>query len=166
MLDLRAFELEPGGVRRETVPLRLDALRLGGQRYDVLPKEIPAVLELQPGQGGLFLKLAFEAVVRGPCMRCLEDAELPVSVRAQEYHDAAADPDDEELRSDYLDDMQLDVERWARDALVERVPDKIVCRPDCAGLCSHCGARLEPGVEHSCGEPETDSRWDRLRELL
>jgi len=46
------------------------------------------------------------------------------------------------------------------------LPDKILDRPDCAGLCPHCGERLESGVEHDCGNAELDSRWAKLRDLL
>jgi hypothetical protein len=61
------------------------------------------------------------------------------------------------------DSWMADVEAWARDALVFALPQKILCRPECAGLCPRCGERLEQGVEHHCGEEETDPRWDKLR---
>ena len=39
-------------------------------------------------------------------------------------------------------------------------------RPDCLGLCPHCGERLSEDDGHACGEPEPDDRWSKLRELL
>jgi hypothetical protein len=53
---------------------------------------------------------------------------------------------------------------WARDALALALPTSIVCREDCAGLCSVCGENLNraPGHEH---EREPDPRWAALREL-
>jgi uncharacterized protein len=98
--------------------------------------------------------------VRGPCYRCLEDAVVHVSIAASEYHEPAGG---EELRSDYVEADELDAERWARDALVFALPQKILCRPECAGLCARCGVRLEQGVEHLCGEEEADPRWEKLR---
>ena len=71
----------------------------------------------------------------------------------------------EELESPYLDEQQLDVRAWARDALALALPTQIVCRDDCAGLCPICGENLnraEPGHEH---EREPDPRWAALREL-
>jgi uncharacterized protein len=166
MVDLRLFELQPGSVRRETATVHLEPMVLGGQRYEVSPEELPVELELQPGYGSLFMKLRFTATMRGPCMRCLEDAKLELRVDAEEYHDhAAAAGGDEELSSEYLHDMQLDVESWARDSLAEALPEKILCTPDCAGMCGLCGERLEPGVEHT-HEAEPDNRWEKLRELL
>jgi uncharacterized protein len=44
------------------------------------------------------------------------------------------------------------------------LPDQILCRSDCAGLCAVCGRDLnvEPH-EHADGEP--DPRWAALAEL-
>ena len=36
----------------------------------------------------------------------------------------------------------LDVSQWAHDAVALALPDKILCRPDCAGLCPVCGRNL------------------------
>jgi uncharacterized protein len=62
-----------------------------------------------------------------------------------------------------LEDEELDVHGWARDALALALPAQIVCREDCAGLCPQCGKdlNLEPH-EH---EAPRDPRWDALRDL-
>lgn len=44
-----------------------------------------------------------------------------------------------------------------------------LCKPDCNGLCSHCGANLNDHPEHDCQESETkakDPRMEKLAELL
>ena len=96
-------------------------------------------------------------------MRCLRDAVLDVEVDASEYHDS--DPDaDEELRSEYVADGMVDLSRWARDAVAERLPDRILCRQDCAGLCPVCGKNLnEEPHEHE--EERVDPRWAALESL-
>jgi uncharacterized protein len=68
------------------------------------------------------------------------------------------------MRTPYLDDDKLDLSAWARDALALALPDKILCKPDCAGLCPVCGKDLnvEP---HEHEEPQADSRWSALAEL-
>lgn len=160
MVDLRAFDLRPGDVRRAELDLPQPPLEMGGQTYVVEPAAPHASLELQGARGGVYLKLRFEARVTGPCFRCLEDAAVHVVVDVAEYHEPAGG---DELTSDYVEEDELDAERWARDALVFALPAKILCRPDCVGLCPRCGLRLEPGVEHRCGEDEADPRWEKLR---
>jgi uncharacterized protein len=164
-IDLRALDLRPGDVHREQVPVSFEPLRLGGQSYEARPARVRAALEVQAASGGTYLKLAFATSVCGPCYRCLEEACAPVRVQTTEYGGSGADAD-EQLASDYLEDRSLDVGRWAHEALVLALPPKLLCSPDCAGLCSRCGERLQAGVEHACGEPELDPRWAKLQDLF
>lgn len=166
MLDVGILGLAPGDVRRVRVPVAIAPLEFGGEAYDVEPAPAGAKIELQATAGGLYLKLHLAATVVGPCYRCLEPARIRVAVNASEYHEHGADPASDELVCEYLSGDELDVDRWARDALVLALPGKILCRPDCAGLCPRCGTRLEPGVDHDCAPVEPDSRWDALRQLL
>ena len=99
----------------------------------------------------------------GPCFRCLADATLEQPVNAREYQ--ATNPGgDDELVSPYVEADSLDLSSWARDALALALPDKILCRPDCAGLCQVCGLDLN-AEPHAHEEEKTDSRWAALEEL-
>ena len=40
------------------------------------------------------------------------------------------------MRTPYVEGDMLDVSAWARDAIALALPEKILCRPDCAGLCA------------------------------
>ena len=166
MLDLKSLRLVAGDARHEHPTVRMDPLLLGGQTYDVVPNEQEVDVEVQAASGGYYLTLRFAARIEGPCYRCMEPARAEVVVDTSEYHASSAPQDDDELVSDYVADLQVDMERWARDSLVFALPDKILCRPDCIGLCPRCGERLEAGVEHTCGEEELDARWAKLRDLL
>ena len=57
-----------------------------------------------------------------------------------------------------------DGKRWAHDATILALPTRILCRPDCAGLCFVCGANLnlEP---HEHAEETHDPRWAALEAL-
>jgi uncharacterized protein len=166
VLDLETLRLAPGDVRRVRVALDVEPLLFGGETYAVEPADAGAEVELQATADGLYLKLRFAAVVVGPCYRCLEPARIRVKVNASEYQARGAAAVDDEMNSEYLADDQLDVDRWARDALVLALPGKILCRSDCAGLCPQCGVRLDPDSDHDCALAEPDPRWDALRKLL
>ncbi len=99
---------------------------------------------------------------KGPCFRCLQDAELALQLRLREYEATKPESDDE--RSEYLDDDRLDLSAWAHDSIALALPDKILCRDDCAGLCPVCGKDLnvEP---HEHVEERTDPRWAALEAL-
>jgi len=162
-LDLRRLHLRPGEVRREEVVVELEPFLLGGQRYEVTPAVLPVELELSRPSGATVLDLRLHARVTGPCMRCLGFAELELDVTAREFHDPDA-PAGDELRSDYVVDEQVRVDTWARDAIALELPDQIVCRPDCAGLCPVCGKDLN-AEPHEHVELAADPRWAALEQL-
>ena len=160
--NLRTLKLRSGEQFRDEKEIQLEALELGGQRYLPVPATVPAELTITRASSGTVFELGFHARLHGPCFRCLEDAVLDLPISAREYQ--AVDPEDDELRTPYVEDDKLDLSVWARDALALELPDKILCRADCAGLCPVCGKNLnqEP---HDHGEQEPDSRWAALAEL-
>jgi uncharacterized protein len=162
-LDLRTLRLRSGEQWRDERQIELEPFELGGQRYLPVPQVVPAEVTVTRASTGTVFELRFDARLHGPCFRCLGDAVLDVPVDAREYQ-AASPGGDEELESQYLGDDKLDLSTWARDAIALELPDKILCRPGCAGLCAICGKDLndEP---HDHGEPEPDSRWSALAEL-
>ena len=83
-------------------------------------------------------------------------------LRLREYE--ATKPESDEERTEYLEDDRVDLSAWARDAIALALPDQILCRPDCAGLCPVCGKDLndEP---HEHVEERIDPRWAKLSEL-
>jgi uncharacterized protein len=150
-------------VRELPLATEIEPFVLAGQRYEVTPVPAPIALTVSQASGATVLELRLRAHVSGPCMRCLGHAELDVDVSARELHDPTADPADE-LRSDYVADGTLDVGAWVRDAVALALPEQILCRADCAGLCPECGKDLnvEP---HEHAQLEIDPRWAALEEL-
>ena len=161
--NLRQVKLRSLDQYRETVSLELEPLLLGGQEYVPTPDPTPAELTITKATTGTVLELAFRVHLHGPCFRCLADATLELAIAAREYQ-AASSGADEELRSPYVEDDSLDLSSWARDAVALELPDKILCRPDCAGLCPVCGRDLN-AEPHAHGETEADPRWAALRSL-
>jgi uncharacterized protein len=162
-LNLRTIKLRSGEQFRDGRELRLEPLELGGQCYLPVPDNVPADLAITRASTGTVFELAFQVRLHGPCYRCLEDAVLELPIAAREY-EATSPGGSDELRTPYLEDDRLDLSAWARDALALDLPDKILCRPDCAGLCPGCGRDLnrEP---HDHDEPEPATRWSALAEL-
>ena len=161
--NLRTLKLRYGEQFRDEQEIQLQPLELGGQRYLPVPEKAPGELTITKASTGTVFELGYHVRLHGPCFRCLEDAVLDVPISAREYQ-AAAPEADEELLTPYLENDKLDLSAWARDALALELPDKILCRSECAGLCPVCGKNLndEP---HDHGEPEPDSRWAALAEL-
>jgi len=160
--DLRTLRLRSGDQAREGVEIALEPLVLGGQTYEPRPNPAPAELSVTRAYSGTVLELALDVSLAGPCFRCLDDAELPLSLRLREYQ--ATRPEGEEERTEYLEADRLDLSAWARDAIALALPDQILCRPDCAGLCPVCGRDLS-AEPHEHAEETVDPRWAVLNQL-
>lgn len=163
LFNLRAVKLRSGEEYRDEQEIELEPIRLGGQRYLPVPDTISAELAITRASTGTVFELGFVGRLHGPCFRCLNETAVEERIAAREYQ--ATNPgESDELRTPYLEESQLDLSSWARDALILALPAKILCRPDCAGLCPVCGKDLneEP---HTHEETQTDSRWAALAEL-
>jgi len=162
IVDLSRLSLTHGDGKRLEMPVRLDPFELGGQTYLARPDNPTVRLDVSRPSGGFAFRLRFPVHLEGPCVRCLEPAQLDVEVDAREVDQASTE--DEELRSPYVDEDELDLGRWAQDAALLALPNQILCRPDCAGLCPVCGEPLNdnPGHHHDAAP---DPRWAKLNDL-
>ena len=163
-IDLGRLSLSHGDGTRLDLPVELEPLELGGQRYELSPNPVPTRLEVSRPTRGWAFHLRFPMRVEGPCMRCLEGASFETDVDAREIDQGETDED--ELRSPYVVDDVLDLGRWTHDAAVLALPTQILCRSDCAGLCPACGASLNDAdpADHDHGGAK-DPRWAKLDEL-
>jgi uncharacterized protein len=164
IIDLSRLALAHGEGRRLDTPVALEPFELGGQTYVANPAEPTARLDVSRPSHGFAFRLTFPVHLEGPCMRCLEPASLDLDVESREVDQAAAE--DPELRSPYVADDELDIGRWAHDATMLALPTRLLCRPDCVGLCPVCGEQLNDADpadhEHDSGP---DPRWAKLSDL-
>jgi uncharacterized protein len=164
IVDLGGLALSHGEARRVDVPVRPGELELWGQRYTPRPASVDARIDVSRTSGGYALRLRLGLRLEGPCTRCLEPAAVELPVDAREVDQPATG--DEELRSPYVEGEELDVARWAHDAIALALPSKLLCRAACAGLCPVCGQSLNDAdpAEHR-HQDQGDPRFAKLREL-
>ncbi|MFJ8790166.1 YceD family protein [Streptomyces sp. NPDC102462] len=176
VFDTHELGRRPGALQRLT--RMVDAPRdFGLQGVVGVPEGAPVELELrlESVMEGVLVTGTARANAQGECVRCLEPVELRLEADFQEmfsYPDAddrgrviaepGDDAEDDESRL-FVEDGLIDLEPVLRDAVVLALPMQPVCRDDCPGLCSECGARLadEPDHHHAA----VDIRWAALQGL-
>jgi uncharacterized protein len=130
-------------------------------------------LRLESVMEGVLVTGTARAPLTGECVRCLEPLERELETDFQEmysYPDADSriheeEPDDDaEEETLFLEDGLFDLEPVLRDAVVLALPMQPVCREDCPGLCSECGARLADDPDHH--HEAVDTRWAALQGLV
>lgn len=166
-IDLSKIEHEPLCFDEE---LLVDAERLDP---DQVAGPMKVHLKGEVRRHGDFFSVAGTCTADGQltCSRCLEPVAWNVEEEyAVEYRPAETAPaeteaglDGEDLDVIFLDGDELDLTELAAEQVVLAMPMRIVCQPNCAGLCPRCGANLNTGV-CKC-EPEVDPRWGALADL-
>ncbi len=93
------------------------------------------------------------------CDRCAEDIKPKFTVDVEHGLVASLNHEDND---DYIliEDMKLDVKQLTLEDIYLALPGKFLCKEDCKGLCSECGANLN---ESSCNcQKPIDPRWAAL----
>jgi len=106
------------------------------------------------------------------CDRCLTDVTVPVDAPFDLIY-VPEDPGANHVGETELHDRDLDLVVYENeqikvdDLVVEQLelslPTRVLCREDCRGLCSQCGADLN-FEQCNCQEP-IDPRWQALADL-
>jgi uncharacterized protein len=166
VIDTREIGHQAGAsrtyTRRPPAPagLGLDLIRVPEGQEVELDLLVESVVE------GMLVSGTAVAPLTGECARCLDPISDEIAVELRElfaYPDSATDAstDDDEV-SRVVEEL-IDLEQVVRDALLLALPASPLCSPECAGLCSGCGAKwAELAADHS--HETIDPRWAALRE--
>ena len=113
---------------------------------------------------GVYLSGTLGSTFIGNCVRCLEDATIPIDLKLDDlfYYPAHTAPEGEYAIGEH---GYIDLAPLVRELTVLETPIQPVCRPECQGLCMECGQNLN---ETDCGcEPDLiDPRLSALQQLL
>ncbi len=161
-LQLPPGALDLGGEAEQSAPLAASG------RAELLlehsgPKDIVADIRLRGRFAGKF---------QIPCARCIEQVEIPVAADFDlVFRPLGVDADApersitaSETEIGYYQGDGLLLEDVLREQVLLSLPVRTLCKPDCKGLCPHCGANrnLQPC---SCDQGSNDPRWEALTEL-
>jgi len=113
------------------------------------------------------------ARVEVECDRCLKFIELPVDssfkieyVTREDYQaQQAVELTEDDLDLTVFDGEVIDIDALVIEETLLAVPDHILWKDDCKGICPQCGEDRN-SVDCDCETAEVDPRWSGLRELV
>ena len=115
--------------------------------------------------GVLVMTGEIHTTIHGVCDRCADtftsDISFPIDVVLVTE---LSDEDNEDERVFPLEGDSADLEDIVRTVFVLNMDSKLLCKPDCKGLCCQCGKNLN--VEACSCQKELDPRFAALRQLL
>jgi uncharacterized protein len=163
---------EPPGATRD-VRLRDHYVTLGA---DVeLAGPLDADLRLQRTNRGILVRGEVRAPLRRTCARCTDPYVEDVVVSIEEEFLPSVDvASGAQVRTDDVDTEstlridehhEINLAGVFHDELSLTEPMHPLCRPDCPGLCSHCGEKLDRGTHDHMVE-DVDPRLAALATLL
>ncbi len=119
---------------------------------------------------GIWVSANVEADIFYPCSRCLNEAELSVGMKLEEeylpefdvvtgkrLHEPAESNENFFVNHNNILDLTEAVQQYAD----INIPMKVVCKPDCAGICIECGVNLN-NSQCECDTTVLDPRWGAL----
>lgn len=155
------FLLEASLGDSRTIELNYPKIRVSD---DVTLRPLTGKFQATRTSEGIYLSGKLQSIIRVDCVRCLEDAYLPITILLDDlfYHPIYMTPPGE---YGIDEDGILDLAPLVRELSLLEVPIQAVCRSDCRGLCDQCGQNLNEGTCH-CKKDDIDPRLAALKELL
>ena len=160
-LDLHELIASPGKSLPFAFELEPEDLPLDGVLEYRTPIEVRGAVTNHAGL--LEARMTIGADMLCQCARCLREFPKELRMEAAAYLTEELQDEDNE---DYylLEDGEADMTEIARDYVILNFEPRLLCKPDCKGLCSKCGKDLNEGP-CGCGE-DLDPRMAVLGQLL
>jgi uncharacterized protein len=116
----------------------LPAISLGSE---LNLQKLNGTVELTRTPKGILIQAGFSTSIPAECVRCLDEFDLPLKT---EFNELYAFHTNSVTESGLIvpEDANIDLQPLVREFLLIEVPIKMVCRPDCQGLCTVCGENL------------------------
>ena len=164
LLDLRDVIEVPGASK--SFETQLDTQRLQTPSVPEIDAPLTARGSVSNHAGLLRLQSAFRATLHCVCDRCGRaftrvkplDVDVPLS------GDLEAGEGDGEVFP--LEGNSVDVNEVLETCWILDMESKVLCNPDCLGICPQCGKNLNDGPCGCVMEAEADPRMAALRQLL
>ena len=140
---------------------------VGGEKYPVLASSPVSFVFTNIGKGRARIEGKADFVFSAGCDRCLKPVEESREIcftREVWAPDMAAEPSVYEEQP-FMEGFQLNVEDLLISEIVTSWPMKILCKPDCKGICPICGRDLNTGT-CDCETFVPDPRMAAIKDIF
>ena len=146
---------------------QITEVSVGDGSYSVCASSPVDFVFTNTGRGRAKIEGKAEFTFNAGCDRCLRPVKQKVAVaftREVWAPDTAADPSAYEEQP-FMNGFQLDVEDLLNSEIVTSWPMKILCKPDCKGICPICGRDLNTGT-CDCDTFVPDPRMAAIKDIF
>lgn len=167
LINLTDVFTSEGKDRRESLVYEKDSFSYMGNDYKIREKSPIDMTFSNIGTGKALIKGEVKLVLEIPCDRCLKTVEVPLEVN---FEQEVASPDgrsqeEEQDEQDFMLGCELDVEAFVNSEILINMPVKVLCKPDCKGICKQCGHDLNEG-DCGCDTFVPDPRMAAIKDIF
>ncbi len=101
------------------------------------------------------------------CDRCLKSVPQKITLHFARQVTAPEESmnEEEEDEQNFMDGYRLNIDSLIRSECFMNLPAKVLCKPDCKGICIKCGKDLNTG-ECGCDTFVPDPRMARIKDIF
>ncbi|TAM83602.1 MAG: DUF177 domain-containing protein [Acidobacteria bacterium] len=168
LITLQQLEFHPVTVSETYLPGALDFQ--GTEFRQAGPLKVDAEAELAGRE--IRVRGHVSGAIESACDRCLEQIEIPVELDfdlpyrpMQEIaREEEVEVGEDELKVGFFSGDGVNLADVVKEQVLLSVPMKMVCRPDCRGLCPVCGVNRN-ARECGCSSQLADSPFASLKKM-
>ena len=154
--------------------LRVDAdfgpdtfeMKLG--KYPITRKTPVSLVLTNKGKRNLLIQGRMDLTILIPCGRCLEEVPVEFELDFEKKIDMNLTEEERREALDecaYIHGYDLDVDELVYSEILVNWPLRVLCKEDCKGICSRCGANLNQG-SCDCDTADLDPRMAVISDIF
>ncbi len=167
LLNLTDVLTSEGKQEEKEILFEADLFQYGGESFTITKKDPVHITVSALEKGKAYLKGSAKFSVCMYCDRCLKETIHEFDVTFDRMLYAPDYPVSEESLEEGYDlvGFQIDIEELVTDEISVNWPMKVLCKPDCKGICSICGKNLNDGA-CGCDTFIPDPRMAKIKDIF
>ena len=159
------FAFQAGHKEEKEIVPELEVFKNGAESYKILQKTPVSFVFTNLAPGRVRVEGKAEVVLKMQCSRCLKDVEQEIQLSFAVDVVSPEVPLEEADDQTFMEGYQLNVESLFSNEILMNLPTKVLCRPDCKGICWVCGKDLNLG-ECGCDTFVPDPRMAAIKDIF
>ena len=168
LVELSKVIFYEGYTIQQESKLDLTDITVQGEKFPVLAPDPVKLKIVNSGDSVLAIQVQGKVSAVIPCSRCLEDVkyDFPLSIeRSVDMKLSAEEMEESEEEYNFIEKGHLNVDQLVKNELLINWPIRVLCKKDCKGICSRCGANLNLG-DCGCDREELDPRMAAVKDIF
>lgn len=159
------FASQAGHTEKKEIMSELEVFSNGTESFQILRQTPVTFVFTNFAPGKVRVEGEAEVVLNMQCSRCLKDVEQEIRLSFTVDVVSPEVPLEEADDQTFMEGYQLNVESLLSNEILMSLPTKVLCRPDCKGICRVCGKDLNLG-ECGCDTFVPDPRMAAIKDIF